>query len=214
MLIEGRVRGTLPRDVPFVIFAGGARVTVQHEGRSVDVDPKADAGTVVDVDVTAKLAPPPPEPVAPPPAPPPPARPDDGRPTSSALPTTLMITGGSLIVVSAVTWIYAATRVSKFDSDVAAYCGRAGWRYEGTYCVEAAPGTSVAEQEAAQRASDSAASWRAVRTGGIVGLVVGGAVAVTGVVLKLGDKSESKSPVQASASASPYGATFSLSGVF
>jgi len=209
--IDGRARGVLPRATPFVVFAGVVHLELEHAGKSSKTDAKVAVGEVATVDVAAAFAPPPAPTVTAAPAPAPAPVPEAPTKTGAPVGTALVIGGGALVVAGAVTWIVAANRVSHYDDIVSGYCS--GGVYDGAYCVQMPRGRE-ADLAAAQDASQSSATWRGIRTAGIIGLGVGAAAAIGGAILLLGKSSEKQTALRPTLSASTTSAFFGFTGAF
>jgi len=206
VLIDGRPRGTLPRSTPFVVFAGSVKVRV--EGGAVrEGTVEARAGEESTFDATPVVQPPPPPP--PRPIAPPPVKDSPERPRSNTLGWSLLIGGGGVAVLGLGTTLLAMSRVSHYQGEVEKYCSS----FDGTYCATV---RSEGEKAAAQDASDGVATWRAIRTSGIVTSIVGGAVAIAGGVLLFSGKSSegTTTALRANLAGMPGGGFLSLSGTF
>jgi hypothetical protein len=207
VLIDGRARGTLPRATPFVVFAGTIKVRVESGADAKEGSLETTAGAEAKFDGTPEKKvvpePPPPPPVTPKPIPPAPVR-DDG---SRALGWTFLGTGTAVAVIGLGSTFIAMARVSTLQKDMDKYpC----IENDGTYCTTLKPGTSEATKLEAQSTSNSLATWRGIRTAGIVTSIVGGVTAIAGGVILLGSKKEQ----QVGFTSLPGGGFLTLSGSF
>lgn len=175
--LAARWRGTLPLGKPLVVFAGKRRIELRAGGERDQRELMVTAGALALADFTASPsagpqvpAPPswqPPGPEAPRPEPPPPDR---------ALGWTLTVGGASLALLGGASALVAGSNVSAHRDRLTDLCAvRSGT--DG--CAEAKPGQKLAAQDEV----DSIATWKAVRTGGYVGL--GAGVLATGVGIAL-----------------------------
>lgn len=206
VFIDGRARGTLPRATPFIVFAGTLKVRVESgaDVREGVVTTTAGGEHTFDGMPEKKPIPEPPKPVIEPPKPAP-VR-DEG---SRTLGWSLVVTGTAVAVIGIGTTVLAITRTGKLQKDVEAIPCTPG-SFDGVYCHEMSAGTSEASRTSAQQTSDSLATWRAIRTTGIVTSIVGGVTAIAGGVILLGSKKES----QTAFTPLPGGGFLSLSGSF
>ncbi len=167
VVVLQRERAVLPSDKPVVVFAGPVEVSLLGgtATRRVTVAP----GAIVDVDFTA---PAPERPVAR-------AVPEVAEPPGgSTRPWTwsLVVAGGSVAGASLATVILASLSIPAHRSTIVALCPKE--KLDGDRCL-AAP-----EDRRDTLASERSAllTWSAVRTGAFVGLGVGAALAMIGVV--------------------------------
>ena len=175
--IAGVERGRLPLPRPLVLFPGEGEIQVAETGgRTSTVTVHLEAGKN---DVLDLAAGPPPEPLSRTKAPNAPAAPPapEARKTSAAA-WSLIVSGLAVAVAAAV---FAPVSQGKIDDNrtmLAATCNAAP---VDDVCAIAMNG----KRDAAQSSENAIATWKAVRVGAWIGLGVGAAAAVTGVVLKL-----------------------------
>jgi hypothetical protein len=172
-------RGRLPLPRPLVLFPGEIEIEVVdvdghmstvpthlEAGRSDFLDLSAGAGTGTSPrTLAAKL-------------PETPAAPEPGRTSATAWP---LIVGGAAVAVAAAVLIPVSQgRIDDNRSTLAATCNAPP---VNDVCATAMNG----KQGAAQSSEDAIATWKAARLGAWIGLGVGAAAAVTGLVLKLAE---------------------------
>ncbi len=206
--IDGRARGTLPRATPFVVFAGTINVRVESAkgARASAVTIAAGAESTYDGTPEAPSAPP----IVPPPAPKP--TPAPSAPPAEVPSNTLgwsLVVGGGVVAIAGVTMtIVAISKVNTYEDRVASFgCTKT----DGSgYCTEL-PAGSGAKLADAQDASNGVATWRGLRTTGIVSAIGGSVVAVVGGVLLFNGKERAP---RAGFAALPGGGFLTLSGSF
>jgi hypothetical protein len=169
-----RARGTLPLSRPIVLFSGKQtlRVALGQASTLRDVDVPGGGTTRLDLGSSLAQSSPPPAPTSAPTAagpfgPPPPVR--DGRPVETpdrTAPWVLTLSGAGLFIAGGVSVLAASSSVSSHRDSLARFCSVAP---SGDACSIAKPG----QRDAAQSEVDSIATWKAVRTGGFVGMGVG-----------------------------------------
>jgi hypothetical protein len=161
ILVGTRKRGNLPLTRALIVFAGTVRVTITHEGKTIEKTATVSAGTTSTVDFT-EPPPPPPKPALPP-APPPVV--DTPRRTSE---WTLVAIGGGVAALGAITWITAQRTIDLTRASLAETCAVRN----GDRCTETYPEyVSYAKSDV-----DRIASWKAVRASAIVTTAIGGLV--------------------------------------
>lgn len=182
--IAARWRGTLPLAKPLVVFAGKRRIELRAGGdrdqREVAVN--AGARSMVDFGTSRASEPPPtaPRASAPPPRDRPPILPEPERDDRS-LAWTLTVGGASVAALGGVTLLLASSNLTSHRDRLEQYCKTSSG---SDSCSEAHPG----KQQLAQDEVDSIATWKALRTGGYVGLGAGVVAAGIGVVLLVQDR--------------------------
>ena len=179
--INGRFRGKVPVARPIVVFAGSVHVVVEGaKGTTIEDDVMTKPGETVTVDWTEKLAPKVNDATtdAKPPAAKPPDREvpvEDLGGGARALGWTLLITGGSLAVAGGVTTIIAGGSLGSRRDSLADNC----LVLNGT---DSCPTAKPDRQADAKSDVDAIATWKGVRTAGIVSMGVGGTLAIVGLV--------------------------------
>jgi hypothetical protein len=199
--IEGHVRARLPRDRAVVVFPGKVRLHVEKTEGASDVEVEAKAGVDTDVSLDEKpKAPLAPAPVAPAPA-------ETGG-DHRQLGWVLTASGAVVLGFSVYGVLVANSRISRNDDDLR---GK-GCNVVDHYCSSPFVGT-LEEGDSVQALSDQNATWKAVRTTGIIGTIVGAGAAITGVVLVVTSKSKPQ-PISPEVSVLPGAAYFGLRGAF
>ena len=175
--IEQRPRGVLPLDQPRLMFAGRSRIRARTPaGKTLERDVNAKSGERVTLDLDRELgarqnAP---EPVR---APEKQSSSPPVRDTASGprLGSVLLVGGGALAVAGGATVILAVLSLDSHRDELAKVCALP----DGS---DACAATTAGNVEAAQSEVDAIASWKTARTVGFVGLGIGVAVAVGGIV--------------------------------
>lgn len=176
--IAARWRGTLPLAKPLVVFAGKRRIELRSGGDRDQREVVVTAGAAAQIDFAAAgAAPPAPGAGVPPPADAPPAAPPSPTPPPDrTLAWTLTVGGASLAVLGGASLWIASSNLSSHRDRLGELCAE---QSGSDSCTTAEPG----KQQAAQDEVDSIASWKAVRTGGWVGLGAGVLATGIGVIL-------------------------------
>ena len=189
--VAGRWRGSVPLQRPLVVFPGKRRFELRAAGDRTEREVGVTAGATVVVDFTTERPDtsgvPDPKPDQRPVAVPPPR--DD------TLAWTLTIGGAGVTVIGAVSLGLSFGNLATHRDRLADLCATPN----GTdACSAAKPG----KKEAAQSEVDSIATWKAVRTGGYVGVGAGVLAAGAGLVMLL-SRSEPRRAPQAGFAAWP-----------
>lgn len=198
--IEGHVRARLPRERAVAVFPGKVRLHVERPGGASDVDVEAKAGVDTDVDLEPKAQ----APLAPAPVVPAPATSSDHR----QLGWVLTASGAIVAGFSFYGVLLAGSRIRRNDDELR----RQRCTVVDDYCSSPYVGT-LEEGNSVQALSDQNATWKAVRTTGIIGSIVGAGAAITGVVLVATSKSKPSS-IGPEVSVLPGAAYFGLRGAF
>jgi hypothetical protein len=178
--INGRLRGTVPVARPIVVFAGDVHVTVSDgKGTTIQDDLVTKPGETLPVDWSTKLAPKKTEPttgaitVAPRKDKEVPVE-DDGA-AARNLGWTLLVAGGSIAIAGGITTVVAGSSLSTRRESLVENC----MVLSGSdNCPTAKPD----RQADAKSDVDAIATWKGVRTAGLVALGAGGTLAVVGIV--------------------------------
>lgn len=214
VLIDGRLRGSLPH-AHFVVFSGSIRVRVEsaNDAREDTIVTTTGAESTFDGTPKPVVIANPPAPVATP-KPIETPKPVTTDASSNTVGTTLLIGGGTVLVLGIGTTLIAMARVKTAQTNADKYeCTG----HDGVYCNEMPAGTKDERRTEAQNAFNTLATWRAIRTTGVVTSIVGGVVAVTGGILLLnrGGKERASTGVSTTSfTALPGGGFLSLAGSF
>ena len=210
LFVSERNRGSLPLSRPLVLFAGKQtlRVALGQQSVTRQVDVPAGGSTRLDFGTTLE---PPAAPTAPAPAAAassapgaaPPITPvtPHRKPRDRTLPWALTLGGAGLAVAGGVSVIAASSSLSNHRDSLSGLCAVP---VSGDACSLAKSG----QRANAQNEVDSIATWKAVRSGGFVGLGVGLVAAGVGAVWLL---SASDSEPRTGLSVSPLAGGASLS---
>jgi hypothetical protein len=175
--VAGVERGRLPLPRALVLFPGKIQIEVVDVGGHTSIVTthlEADRNDVLDLSPRPSMEAPPRTP-----APTMPKTPSAPEPRTTSVAAWPLIVGGVAVAVGAAVLLpISQGRIDDSRSTLAATCNAPPI---DDVCATAMTG----QRNAAQSSEDAIATWKAARIGAWIGLGVGAAVAVTGVLLKV-----------------------------
>jgi hypothetical protein len=177
--VSDRFRGRTPLARPIVVFGGPVHLQIAFaDGQKRIEDLVVPAGTLHVVRLSAsQVSSSSAAPAAAPPANEPPRTPSTADEHGKSSLGWVLLGGGALVALGGGAFVpLASSKIDDHRQDLALNCDQLNGE---DACAHAKPNG----QTAAQNAADGIATWKAVRTGAFIGLGVGAAAVVAGVIV-------------------------------